>query len=127
MKLITMILFTITIFSGCGADDPPQLSKEEIAEYAKQQSSDILYDHYTKSFKGKIFKDVSVSNHNYWFESDITLHVSCVVFYTVELESNILGTLKNRGETQYTLTFQVDEAASTIEQSTRFVNINPPL
>ena len=125
--IFTVILgFSLILLSGCGADessDSPQFSKDEIASYAKKQTSNIVSDFYTKGLRS--IEDVVVSNMNYWFESDITLHVSCVVFYTIDTESELIG--KRKLEKQYTLTFQVNEDVDTIEKTVRYVSINPKL
>ena len=123
MKTIFIFAMVIAIFLGCGEDEMTQFSKDEMGEYAKEQASDIVYDHYTKAFK--TLDNVTVSNMNYWFESDITLHVSCVVFYTIDFQSDLLG--ERRLQKQYTLTFQVNDEADTIEQSARFVSVSPAL
>ena len=118
--LIAVLIALVTSLFGCGADDSPQFSKEEISEYAKQQSSDIMHSHY----KGRtLFQDVAVSNLNHWFESDITLHVSCTVLHTFNTAS--LGAF--RIQKQHTFTFQVNSNAISIERSIRFVSVNPSL
>ena len=121
--LIALVLLAGVM--GCGADESEAVgfSKDEIAEYARQQSTEIVSDFYAKSLKTA--EVLSVSNHNHWYESDITLHVSCTVFYTLGNEGDPLGKISL--QKQYTLSFQTYTEADTIEQSARFVSISPQL
>ena len=117
---IYVVMLLAFALVGCGEDETVGFSKDEISDYAKEQTSEIVSDFYTGLSD---IQSASVSNFDYVFESEIILNVSCVVSYTIiELPQGIRLFQK-----AYTLTFQVEAESDAIEDAVRYVSVSPDL
>ena len=76
---IYVVMLLVFALVGCGEDKTVGFSKDEISDYAKEQTSEIVSDFYTGLSD---IQSASVSNFDYVFESEVILSRSCVVSYT---------------------------------------------